>query len=128
MSARSKSSPRKRNVPPARTIPAPTSALARRLSWLGFCVVLLFTIAWPLTNAYLVDAVTVRLCTKSDQSIPPEKRVPVFLNEIAFDGYVWNRHAEKLGENGNWRLRTTDLDNAPEGREVHWNSDRKSVV
>lgn len=123
MSARSKSNPRKRNVPPApRTISDTPSALARRLSWIGFCVVLLFTIAWPLTNAYLVDAVTVRLCTKSDQSIPPEKRVPVFLNEIAFDGYVWNRHAEKLGENGNWRLRTTDLDNAPEGREVHWNS------
>jgi hypothetical protein len=57
-----------------------------------------------------------------DKGIPKEKRMPVFLSEIAFDGYVWNRHAEHLGENGQWRLRYTDLDNAPEGREVHWNS------
>ncbi|MEX1118683.1 MAG: tetratricopeptide repeat protein, partial [Terrimicrobiaceae bacterium] len=54
--------------------------------------------------------------------IPEEKRMPVFLSEIAFDGYTWNRHAEHLGQNGTIRLRYTDLDNAPEGREVHWNS------
>lgn len=102
--------------------PAPSAAKANWLPWLGFLLVLLVSVAWPLTHAYLVDNVTVRLCRLTDANIPPEKRMPVFLSEIAFDGYVWNRHAERLGQNGEWRVRKTDLDNAPEGREVHWNS------
>ena len=75
-----------------------------------------------MTHAYLVDAVTVRLCEEMDKDIPKEQRMPVFLHEIAMDGYLWNNHAEHLGENGNWRLRHTDFDNAPDGREVHWSS------
>lgn len=78
--------------------------------------------AWPLSHAYLIDQVTTRLCGQMDETIAPEKRMPVFLSEIAFDGYVWNRHAEVLGQDGSWRVRQTDLDNAPHGREVHWNS------
>ncbi len=88
----------------------------------AFILVLVFCTGWVLTHAYFVDSVTVRLCEMFDKDIPKEKRMPVFLSEIAFDGYVWNRHAEKLGENGQWRVRHTDMDNAPEGREVHWNS------
>ncbi len=91
-------------------------------SWAGFVLVLLFCVSWTLWYSYLVDAVTVRLCADADKDVPAELRMPVFLSEIAFDGYVWNRHAEKLGENGQWRLRFTDFDNAPAGREVHWNS------
>lgn len=75
-----------------------------------------------LAHAFLVDAVTVRLCDQMDNGLAQEKRLPVFLNEIANDGYVWNRHAEHLGENGQWRVRHTDFDNAPDGREVHWSS------
>jgi hypothetical protein len=100
----------------------PASSKNVTLAWLGFILVLLTCMTWVLTHAYLVDTVTVRLCEKMDAGIPEEKRMPVFLSEIAFDGYVWNRHAEHLGENGTWRLRSTDLDNAPDGREVHWNS------
>jgi hypothetical protein len=85
-------------------------------------VVLLSTIAWVIIHAFLVDAVTVRLCEGFDKDIPVEKRMPVFLSEIAFDGYTWNRHAEHLGKDGEWRLRHTDMDNAPDGRQVHWNS------
>jgi hypothetical protein len=102
--------------------PAKSSSKAGWLAWAGFCFVLMACIAWALTHAYLVDTITVRLCEKLDAGMPEEKRMPVFLSEIAFDGYTWNRHAEKLGENGNIRLRFTDFDNAPEGREVHWNS------
>jgi tetratricopeptide (TPR) repeat protein len=91
-------------------------------SWLGFILVLLACSAWVLTHAYLVDTVTVRLCENMDAGIPAEKRMPVFLSEIAFDGYMWNRHAEHLGEGGHWRLGHTDVDNSPDGREVHWNS------
>lgn len=79
-------------------------------------------IAWPLVHAFLVSSVTVRLCEEMDKSIPPDKRMPVFLHEIANDGYVWNRYAEELGQNGRYRLRFTTFDNAPDGRAVHWNS------
>lgn len=80
------------------------------------------SVAWVLMHAFLVDAVTVRLCDEVDKGIPPDRRLPVFLNEIANDGYVWNRYAEELGQNGRWRLRYTTFDNAPDGRSVHWNS------
>jgi tetratricopeptide (TPR) repeat protein len=91
-------------------------------SWLAFWVVLALCVAWPLTHAFLVSSVTVRLCEDLDQGIPQDKRLPVFLHEIANDGYVWNRYAEELGQNGRYRLRFTTFDNAPDGRAVHWNS------
>ncbi|MEY4490043.1 MAG: hypothetical protein RIQ79_2551 [Verrucomicrobiota bacterium] len=83
---------------------------------------LLLCIFWVLVNAFLVDAVTVRLCEQADNGMAKELRMPVFLHEIANDGYTWNHYAEHLGENGEWRLRHTEFDNAPEGRQVHWNS------
>lgn len=109
---------------PAREITAARSLDGRpkKLPWIGFAAVVLAACAWVLVHAYLVDTVTVRLCEQMDKDIPAEKRMPVFLSEIAFDGYTWNRHAEHLGENGTWRIRHTDFDNAPDGREVHWNS------
>lgn len=92
-------------------------------AWAGFSAVLLACMAYALFHAFLIDQVTVRLCREMDgPNAKPTEVLPVPLLEIAFDGYVWNRHAEKLGENGSWRVRHTDMDNAPEGREVHWNS------
>ena len=101
--------------------PAPSSP-ARTLAWIGFSAVLIACIAWVAAHAFLVDTVTVRLCNQADKGIPAEKRMPVFLSEIAFDGYMWNRNAEHLGENGEWRVQHTDFDNAPKGREVYWSS------
>ncbi|CAM3109432.1 hypothetical protein RAHE111665_15415 [Rariglobus hedericola] len=49
----------------------------------------------------------------------PLKRVP---QAIAPDGQVWVRHALGLAETGAWRLRTTEIDNAPDGRSIYWNS------
>ncbi len=85
-------------------------------------MVLAACVAWVLVHAFLVDSVTVRLCDEVDQGMPQDRRMPVFLHEIANDGYVWNRYAEELGQNGRWRLRYTTFDNAPHGRSVHWNS------
>jgi len=115
----------KESIRPAGGTPGQSGSMARKavvFSWIAFAVVLLACMAWVMTHAYLVDTVTVRLCNQADQDLPVEKRMPVFLSEIAFDGYTWNRHAEHIGENGEWRLRYTDFDNAPKGREVHWNS------
>jgi len=106
-------------APPA---PDRPRGLAQIAAWVGFVAVLLACVAWVGAHAFLVDAVTVRLCQDADKNIPLEKRMPVFLSEIAFDGYTWNRHAEHLGSGGEWRVRHTDFDNAPKGREVHWNS------
>ena len=100
----------------------PTSPRSRMFAWIGFTAVLLLSCAWIAAHAYLVDSVTVRYCAMADKDIPAEKRMPLYLSEIAFDGYVWNRHAEHLGERGEWRVRHTDFDNVPAGREVHWNS------
>lgn len=40
----------------------------------------------------------------------------------AFDAKWYVIHAESLLRGEGWRIRSTDLDNAPHGREVHWAS------
>ncbi len=47
------------------------------------------------------------------------QRVP---QAVAPDGQVWIRHALALAESDGWRLRSTEIDNAPDGRPVYWNS------
>ncbi len=92
-------------------------------AWAGFYTVLVAAIAIVFFHAFIVDAITVRLVDRVDgPNIPTAEKLPVFLAPMALDGYVWNRHAENLGKDGDLRLRFTDMDNAPEGREVHWNS------
>ncbi|MEN9637951.1 MAG: hypothetical protein RL077_6355 [Verrucomicrobiota bacterium] len=51
-------------------------------------------------------------------STPMTAAYPVF----AADAQVWVRHAMNLVEGDSLRLRHTMIDNAPQGREVHWNS------
>jgi len=45
-----------------------------------------------------------------------------FLPPASMDSRWWVIHAEKLIVNKKWRVRSTSLDNAPTGREVHWSS------
>jgi tetratricopeptide (TPR) repeat protein len=49
---------------------------------------------------------------------PLKQAFPAF----AADSQTWIRHALTLLESHSLRLRHTDIDNAPYGREVHWNS------
>jgi hypothetical protein len=49
----------------------------------------------------------------------PLQQVP---QGFAADGETWIRHAIALTEGHSLRLRETDIDNAPFGREVQWNS------
>lgn len=44
------------------------------------------------------------------------------LPHYAMDARWWVLHTERLLREGSWRVRGTNLDNAPEGREVHWSS------
>lgn len=84
---------------------------------------MLACIGYVLSLAFLVDQTTASLCREIDgPNATPASVLPAPLLEIAYDGYLWNHHAEKLGQDGSWRMRYTDFDNAPFGREVHWNS------
>lgn len=38
------------------------------------------------------------------------------------DSFYWVVYASHLVETGSWRIRHTEVDNPPDGREVHWNS------
>lgn len=46
--------------------------------------------------------------------------LPVVYND--FDGYYYTAFAREMVERGTFRVRWTRLDNAPEGRAVHWSS------
>jgi len=49
---------------------------------------------------------------------PLQQAYPAF----AADAQTWVRHSLSLLEGNDLRLRYTHIDNAPQGREVHWNS------
>ncbi|MFQ3577608.1 MAG: hypothetical protein SNJ52_01170 [Verrucomicrobiia bacterium] len=70
----------------------------------------------------MVEVVTVRFCKRADAERGRQEALPVFLAPPAFDGYMWNVHAEALGGENGLRLRRTSFDNYPDGRAVHWNS------
>ena len=44
----------------------------------------------------------------------------VILPPIGADGCHWIMHTQKMLHDGGWRIRFTDNDNAPDGREIHW--------
>ena len=91
------------------------------LLWLILCI--LFSSGWVLFHSYTTDRHFSIICTRFDPAQgTPAFPSPVILREMALDGYVWNRHASHLGDDGRLRLRYTDFDNAPDGRQVHWSS------
>ncbi len=44
----------------------------------------------------------------------------VILPPVGTDGLHWIMHTQKLLQDGGWRIRFTDNDNVPDGREIHW--------
>ncbi len=44
----------------------------------------------------------------------------LILPSVGADGYQWLMHSQRLVSEGGWRIRHTDTDNAPQGREIHW--------
>jgi hypothetical protein len=90
--------------------------MAMALAW-ALAALLLFIDARH-SGDYL-DAVG-RLGLRGDAQAPtPLKQA---FPAVAIDAMTWVRHALFLAEGGGPRLRYTRIDNAPEGREVHWNS------
>jgi tetratricopeptide (TPR) repeat protein len=70
-----------------------------------------------LIDIYLTRATATRLHDET-LSVPLQQISQGF----AADGQTWIRHSLALAEGNTLRLRETDSDNAPAGREVHWNS------
>ena len=69
-------------------------------------------------NRYLDSASKLGLRGNAAASTPLTQAYPAF----AADAQMWTRHALSLIEGNSIRLRYTQIDNAPDGREVHWNS------
>jgi tetratricopeptide (TPR) repeat protein len=67
---------------------------------------------------YLMIAGELGLRGAPAASTPLQQAYPAF----AADGQTWVRHALALSEGHDVQLRYTTIDNAPTGREVHWNS------
>jgi len=86
-------------------------------------------LAWALAALLLFhDARNVRdyLTLSSGLGLRGESSIATPLKQtfpaVAADAQTWVRHALSLAEGKGPRLRHTDIDNAPYGREVHWNS------
>ena len=71
-----------------------------------------------LVNTYLTTVGQLGLRGLPATSTPFQQAFPAF----AADAQMWVRHATALTEGNSLRLRFTTIDNAPDGREVHWNS------
>jgi hypothetical protein len=53
---------------------------------------------------------------------PGTREESLILPHSSIDARWWVIHARQMLREGEWRIRSTALDNAPEGREVHWSS------
>jgi tetratricopeptide (TPR) repeat protein len=79
-----------------------------------------FALFWHAASVRDYLALTGRLGLRgaTDATTPLKQTYPVF----AADAQTWVRHALSLTEGHAVQLRNTTIDNAPDGREVHWNS------
>lgn len=89
--------------------------------WIWLCGWLLAAgfVVWhaTLVDRYLDRVSATRFTADSIET--PLARVP---QSFAPDGQMWIRQSLDLEESGAARLRTSTLDNAPDGRPVYWNS------
>ena len=96
---------------------------SHRYRWLVMAAVWVVLAALVFSHArlirdYLGVAGELGLRGEAAPSTPLAQPYPAF----AADAHTWVRHALTLSEGRQSRLRFTDMDNAPDGREVHWNS------
>jgi hypothetical protein len=97
-----------------------------------FCLLLLaFLIAflcadtvWRYKSLEAVTAVkTNEVPIEASRYSSEAKPHSIILPPSTMDGRWWVLHTENfLKQRDSWRVRSTTLDNAPEGREVHWSS------
>ena len=93
-----------------------TPAIVLAAAWL-VAALLLFSDA-SATRDYLTMVGRLGLRGEAHATTPLAQMYP----EFASDAQTWVRHALSLIEGDSVRLRHTLIDNAPAGRDVHWNS------
>lgn len=86
------------------------------VAWLAAAWALYYQAA--IVRDYLNIVSQLGLRGAAEANTPLKQPFPGF----AADGQTWVRHAISLTEGNGLRLRYTTIDNAPDGREVHWNS------
>ena len=100
--------------------------LSRKTLFACLTLLALFLIADTVVRQMSMEAVTAMRTSDTPPGtlrISPEAHERmVILAPTAFDTRWWVLHAESFLRGDSWRVRSTTLDNAPEGREVHWSS------
>ena len=100
--------------------------------WVGvsLLVCLITTVAAVGVAAYAKWTTIGKISAVSFSEVPPHA-VPLpsgareeylVLPNSSVDARWWVVHTKKMLRDGSWRVRGTMLDNAPDGREVHWSS------
>lgn len=114
----------------AATTTASDSSRSSRFPWLlGITVVIgLAAILSECLVVYRTAIVPARQQSSSVRRVGAEDGKPVAASEAApryyidFDGYYWVSYAREMVADGEFRIRWTDLDNAPFGHSVDWSS------
>lgn len=103
------------------------SSERRRTRWF-ILVVTWAIVAW----LAVLDSLAVRdyVSMLDESSLLPADSLPLARSAPAdfADAHTWVRYALAVEEGGPWRVRWTDIDNAPVGREVHWSSGLVHVI
>ena len=97
------------------------------ISLLACLVVVLATLALDgaarLAGVDKISSVTFSETPPNSQPLPSESRQEtILLPQASVDARWWVIHTREMLREGAWRIRHSDLDNAPAGREVHWSS------
>lgn len=104
----------------------PTSGAPLKAAW-GYGLTLAALITFVIVHTIAVER---RLAFVSSIPMGPATTAAIDRGEAlprlpqvrALDSFLWIDHAKSLAHTGSLRLRSTDFDNAPEGRSVRWHS------
>ena len=101
----------------------------QRLSWTLFVAIVMCALMWQVATATWIAERNENLSNTLFRPLPagmapgPKPGAPpLFMHPVGADGCTWVRIARAMAAQGEWRLRHVDFDNAPDGREMHWNS------
>ncbi len=95
------------------------------LAALAGAVVMIALSAWSIETTWIRPSVEIPASGAAGRTqwggMIPELRNPPKIT-LDNDPYYWVSYAREMAATGAFRIRHTDLDNTPYGRDVHWNS------
>ncbi len=96
--------------------------MSTRFTWCWFALVLILALGFVGGSAFVRARALDRLSAAPAGIDPPLTGRNRLYPSSAYDGLFWISYAQEMAAEGAWRVRQTDIDNAPYGREVHWSS------